>query len=916
MAQSPVSPSPVRRRSNQPTPAQAGGESRADPVWHSSSVDEVLAYLQTGLTGLPAAEAAERLALYGPNELQAVRRLSAWHTLAAQFQNVLILILLGATLISGFLGHTLEAAVITVIVLFAVLLGFIQEHRAGRALEALKKMAAPVARVLRDGLEITVASRDLVPGDVVLLRTGDRVPADARVTQAINLAVDESALTGESSAVEKRISALEDERLSLGDRKNMTYAGTLVAYGRGQAVVVSTGMSTEFGHVARLVETVEASRTPLQENLDRLGATLGKAALVVVALVVVIGLVRGLPAIEMFMFGIALAVAVVPEALPAVVTISLAIGVRRMVKRNALVRRLPIVETLGSTSVICTDKTGTVTKNEMTVRQLLAEEHLIEVSGAGYDPTGQFLDDGRTVAPSSAVAAMLRAAVLASDARLVTRDGRWHVEGDPTEGALLVAAKKAGLNPGDLTEEEPRTAEIPFTSERRRMTTLHTTAAGVIAYSKGAADEVLAGCTAQSRSGVDAPLTPSDCERIRAVEQRMAGEGLRVLAIARKSPASIEDAETGMTLLGLVAMMDPPRPEAREAVRVCEAAGIRAVMITGDHPLTASTIAKELGMLKNWRVVSGRDLEAMSDDDFKQQVADIGVYARVSPADKLRVVEAWQQRGQIVAMTGDGVNDAPALKKADVGIAMGITGTDVSKEAAGMTLLDDNFASIVASVEEGRIVFGNIKKYLMYLLSCNVGEIVLLAGAVIAGFPLPLSAVQILYVNLATDGLPALALAVDPPEKDLMRRKPRDPRIGIFTRPVVMMLLAAGLWSAFVNIALFTWLLRSGRPLSEVMALTFVTLVLIQFFNAYNCRSDRLSILHQPFANRWLNMAVGWEMVLLIVILDVPFFQRAFGTFTMSASDWMLTISLAFSIVPVLEVVKWMARRGWFGEVV
>ena len=897
-------------------PAGAGPGSERDPIWHSSSVDEVIAHLRTGPAGLAGAEAAQRLTVYGPNELKSVKRVSAWHTLAAQFQNVLILILLGATLVSGFLGHTLEAVVITVIVLFAVLLGFIQEHRAGRALEALRKMAAPVARVLRDELEITVPSRDLVPGDVVLLRTGDRVPADARVTQAVNLAVDESALTGESSAVEKRVAALEDERLSLGDRKNMTYAGTLVAYGRGQAVVVATGMSTEFGHVARLVDTVEASRTPLQENLDRLGATLGKAALVVVAFVVVIGLLRGLPVIDMFMFGIALAVAVVPEALPAVVTISLAIGVRRMVKRHALVRRLPIVETLGSTSVICTDKTGTVTKNEMTVRQLLVDEHVLEVSGAGYDPAGDLLEEGRRVAPPPAASALLRAAVLASDARLVTREGRWYVEGDPTEGALLVAAKKAGLNPGDLAEEEPRTAEIPFTSERRRMTTLHTTAAGVIAYSKGAADEVLAGCTSQLRSGREVPLTASDCERIRAVEQRMAGEGLRVLAIARKGSTSLEEAESAMTLLGLVAMMDPPRPEARDAVQVCEAAGIRAVMITGDHPLTASTIARELGMLKNWRVVSGRELEDMSDEDFKQQVADIAVYARVSPADKLRVVEAWQQRGQIVAMTGDGVNDAPALKKADVGIAMGITGTDVSKEAAGMTLLDDNFASIVASVEEGRIVFGNIKKYLMYLLSCNVGEIVLLAGAVIAGFPLPLSAVQILYVNLATDGLPALALAVDPPETDLMRRKPRDPRIGIFTRPVVMMLLAAGLWSGLVNIALFTWLLRSGRPLPEVMALTFVTLVLIQFFNAYNCRSDRLSIRQQPFANRWLNMAVGWELVLLILILYVPFFQRAFGTFSMTASDWLLTTALAFSIVPVLEVVKWMARRGWFGEVV
>jgi P-type Ca2+ transporter type 2C len=574
------------------------------------------------------------------------------------------------------------------------------------------------------------------------------------------------------------------------------------------------------------------------------------------------------------------------------------------------------VETLGSTSVICTDKTGTVTKNEMTVRQILADEHLFELSGAGYDPTGQVLEAGHIVEPPPGVRALLRAGVLASDARLVTRDGRWQVEGDPTEGALVVAATKAGLNPVDLNEQEPRIAEVPFTSERRRMTTLHTTTSGVVAFSKGAADEVLASCTSHVRSGEEVPLTEVGRERIRAVEQRMAGEGFRVLAIARKCCTSIADAESRMTLLGLVAMMDPPRAEARDAVQVCEAAGIRPVMITGDHPLTASTVARELGMLKNWRVVTGRDLEGMSDDDLNRNVADIAVYARVSPADKLRVVTAWQNRGEVVAMTGDGVNDAPALKKAEVGIAMGIAGTDVSREAAGMTLLDDNFATIVASIEEGRIVFGNIKKYLMYLLSCNVGEIVLLAGAVIAGLPLPLSAVQILYVNLATDGLPALALAVDPPELDLMRRRPRNPRVGIFTRPVVIVLLVAGLWSALVNTSLFTWLLLSGRPLAEVMAMTFVTLVLIQFFNAYNCRSDRLSAFRQPFANRWLNVAVGWELVLLVSILYLPFFQRAFGTFSMTAGDWILTTGLAFSIVPVLEAVKWMARRGWFGELV
>jgi Ca2+-transporting ATPase len=885
-------------------------------AWHTISIADAIEKLETSADGLTAAEAARRLESYGPNELQALATQSAWHTFFAQFQNALILILLSGTIISAFMGHTLEAVVITVIVLFAVLLGFIQEHRAGRALEALRRMAAPTAHVLRDGEETPVPARELVPGDVVLLRAGDRVPADARVTESVNLAVDEAALTGESIPVQKTVETYDDAGLPLGDRKNMTYAGTLVAQGRGHAVVVATGMSTEFGRIARMVETVEAGRTPLQENLDRLGATLAKAALAVVALVVVIGLMRGLPALEMFMFGIALAVAVVPEALPAVVTISLAIGVRRMVKRNALVRRLPIVETLGSTSVICSDKTGTLTKNEMTVRQVWSNECLYEVSGTGYDPAGSVLEGGHQVESTDAICAVLTAATLDSDARLVKRDGRHHIEGDPTEGALIVAAIKAGLNPDDLNKLEPRVSEIPFTSERRRMTTLHAVANGTVAYTKGAADDVLAGCTAMLSAGKEIALTSESRDRVSGVERRMAGEGLRVLAIARRSDASIENAENEMTLLGLVGMMDPPRAEAKAAVRVCQDAGITPIMITGDHPLTASAVAREIGILTNERVVSGRDLDTMTDADLRKSVADIAVYARVSPADKLRVVDAWQTRGEVVAMTGDGINDAPALKKADVGIAMGIAGTDVSKEAAGMTLLDDNFATIVAAVEEGRIVFGNIKKYLTYLLSCNVGEIVLLAGSVIAGLPLPLSAVQILYVNLATDGLPALALAVDPPEQDLMERKPRDPRIGVFTRPVVIMLLAAGLWSALVNVALFTWLLREGRPLQEVMAMTFVLLVLIQFFNAYNCRSDRLSILKSPFANRWLNLAVVWEVALLLAIIYVPFFQSAFGTFSLAPADWALTTALAFTVVPVLEILKWMARRGMFGELV
>jgi Ca2+-transporting ATPase len=884
-------------------------------AWHTLSIDDAIGRLGTRATGLDTAEATRRLQAHGPNELETLATQSAWHTLFAQFKNALILILLSATIVSGFLGHTLEAIVITIIVLFAVLLGFIQEYRAGRALEALRRMAAPSAHALRDGEETMIPARDVVPGDVVVLRAGDRVPADARVIEAVNLAVDEAALTGESTAVQKVNTSLDDAGLALGDRTNMTYAGTLAVYGRGHAVIVATGMETEFGRIARMVESVEAGQTPLQENLDRLGTTLAKAALVVVALVVVVGLLRGLPALEMFIFGIALAVAVVPEALPAVVTISLAIGVRRMVKRNALVRRLPIVETLGSTSIICSDKTGTLTKNEMTVRQVFADDRVLEVSGTGYDPTGAVLEVGRQVEPPRGVQAMLSAAALASDARLIVHDGRPQIEGDPTEGALVVAALKVGLKTADLNTQEPRVGEIPFTSERRRMTTLHTTSSGAIAYSKGATDDVLAGCTRQFRSDGEIPLTDECRRRVLEIERQMAGAGLRVLAVARKRNTSLEDAEREMTLLGLIGMMDPPRPEAKEAVQVCARAGIRPVMITGDHPLTAGAVAREIGVLNGERVVSGRELAAMSDEDLRRQVDEIAVYARVSPADKLRVVNAWQSRGQVVAMTGDGINDAPALKKADVGIAMGITGTDVSKEAAGMTLLDDNFATIVAAVEEGRIVFGNIKKYLTYLLSSNVGEIVLLAGAVIAGLPMPLTAVQILYVNLATDGLPALALAVDPPEPDLMQRKPRDPRLGIFTRPVVVMLLTGGLWSALVNITLFVWMLNSGRPLAEVMSMTFVSLVLIQFFKAYNYRSDHLSVFQKPFANKWLNIAIAWELILLAAILYVPFLQRAFATFSLSLEDWIITTAMAFTVVPVLETVKWMTRRGWFGEV-
>ena len=886
-----------------------------DRDWHTMTVDDIVAHLDSTAHGLTDAEAERRLAVYGPNALQAAHRTSPWTILLEQFKNILIIILLIGTVLSAFLGHGTEAIAIAVIVLFAVVLGFIQEYRAERAIQALQQMAAPTATAIRNEDTVTVPARELVPGDVILLHAGDIVPADGRLIDAINLQVEEAALTGESVPVEKDTAPRQNADLPIGDRRNMAYSGTTVTYGRGRAIVTATGAGTEFGRIAQLLQTVESGKTPLQENLDRVGRALAYAALVLVVIIVALGLFRGQPFLEMLIFGIALAVAVVPEALPAVVTISLAIGVQRMVKRNALVRRLPAVETLGSTSVICTDKTGTLTKDEMTVSTLFVAGQTWEVTGAGYEPHGEFRQQGTPTEPSAAVMALLTGAVLASDA-YITRseeDDRWHLHGDPTEGALVAVAGKAGLHKEALDDQHPRVAEIPFTSESKRMTTLHEFPEGAVAYAKGAPEIIVAACSRVVTEEGVVELDAARREAVLAATRAMANEALRVLAIATKPDAALESAEVEMTLLGLVGMMDPPRPEARSAIRKSEEAGIKVVMITGDHQVTAEAIARDLGLLNAGRIVTGADLQTMSDADLTREVEGIDVYARVSPEHKLRVVSALQERGHIAAMTGDGVNDAPALKKADIGIAMGITGTDVTKEAAAMTLTDDNFASIVAAVEEGRGIFDNIKKYLMYLLSSNIGEIGLLTAASLAGLPLPLTAVQILYVNLATDGLPALALAVDPPAANLMQRPPRDPRTGIFSRPVVTLMVVAGLWSTLINVSLFLWALRTDDGLVHAMTLTFVSLVLIQFFKAYNFRSDRESILRAPFANKWLNIAVLWELILLVLIVYLPVLQGPFGTATLPLTDWLIVIAAALTISPVLELTKWMLRRGWLG---
>lgn len=886
-------------------------------VWHSLSAVALYSTLESRSGGLTRAEAEERLLRYGHNELQGGDRVSPWSILASQFNNLLVIILLIATGLSLVLGHGVESIAIGVIVLFAVLLGFVQEYRAERAIEVLKKLAAPHAAAVRDGMERDIPARELVPGDLVLLRAGDRIPADVRLVEAVGLQVDESALTGESLTVAKTVDPLPGMDIPLGDRSNMAYSGTLIAAGRGQGMVVATGMSTEFGAIAGLLQSVDTVATPLQKNLDRVGHLLARAALVVVAVIVALGLLRGQPFIEMLIFGIALAVAVVPEALPAVVTISLAIGVRRMLARHVLIRRLAVVETLGCTSVICTDKTGTLTKNEMTVRMLVAGGSTFQVTGSGYDPVGDVLlaETGQSAPLSTAAQMLVKGGLLCSDADLVREEEtqRWRITGDPTEGALVVLARKTGLSRHDLAIEYPRVREYPFSSETKVMTTVHTSVEGLIAYTKGAPEIVLSRCTRWLSAHGVRPLEERDREFLTVTAQSMAEQALRVLAVAEKRGGDDLDVADELTLLGLVGMIDPPRPEAKEAVNVCRSAGIRPVMITGDHPITALAVGRELGLVTTGRLVTGVELDRMDDQEFARSVEEIEVFARVSPAHKLRVVNALQQNGHVVAMTGDGINDAPSLKKADIGVAMGITGTDVSKEASAMILTDDNFASILAAVEEGRTVFENIKKFLMYLLSSNVGEIGLMAGAALLGYPMPLSAVQILYVNLATDGLPALALAVDPPDANQMVHPPRNPRTGMFSSPVVLLMLLGGGWSALINLGLFIWAYHSGRPLAEAMTMTFVSLALIQFIKAYNFRSDRESVLKRPFANKWLNRAVAWELLLLPLTIYLPVLHGPFGTVNLPLIDWLVILGVSLTVSPVLEIGKALIRRGTWG---
>ena len=956
----------------------------AEP-WHSAHVDVLEQKLQTRLQqGLTPEEAAQRLAQMGPNELREAPRPPFWRLVLAQFTSFMVMILIVASVISALLGEPVEAIAIMAIVLLNAIIGVVQEGRAEQALAALKKLASPNAAVVRGGSRLTLPSRELVPGDIVVLEDGNYVPADVRLIESINLRIEEAALTGESVAVEKTAGARLEADIPLGDRKNTAFMGTLVTRGRGRGVVIGTGMHTQMGLIAQMLQTLESEPTPLQQRLDELGKQLGTVALLVCGAVFLVAAYRqtdlsvlttqGLgpyfttykeALAEFFLVAVSLAIAAVPEGLPAVVTITLAIGMREMVRRHALVRRLASVETLGAASVICSDKTGTLTQNQMTVTRLWVDDRVFHITGEGYDPRGEFRLDDQTVDLRQYPGALsaLWAGALSSDAFLETASEgdegpAYRLVGDPTEGAIVVAAAKGGTLKGELDSAYPRVAEVPFDSERKRMSTImdvvkphhddpsplddDAKAKGhrYVIATKGAPDVVLEHCTHYQRMDDEpVPLTDELRKRLLAANEAMAREALRVIGVAYRTVAETpadpnpDNVEHDLIFLGLFGMIDPPRPEAPAAVAKARHAGIRTIMITGDYPDTAAAIATSIGLLLPGRnVLSGSELEKMDDAQLVQALDTTDVFARVNPAHKVRIVEALKQRGEVVSMTGDGVNDAPALKRADIGVAMGITGTDVAKETADMVLTDDNFASIVAAVEQGRIIYSNIRKFVFFLLSSNVAEIMIIFLATLAGLPTPLTAIQLLWLNLVTDGAPALALAMEKGDPDVMDRKPRprlEPivhgpmRLGIVVQTIaqtgaVLTAFALGLlWHHGLGAV------AAGNPISALMAfdwtgvdvqtaetMAFVTLSLAELLRAFTVRSERLSIFQLGlFSNRYLIAAVGASLALLLLTVFVPFLQPIFNTHYLTGREWLVVVGLALVPAVAEEVTKWFLRR-------
>jgi len=871
-------------------------------------------------TGLSQNEIQQRLEVYGFNELDQSEESSPLMLLIGQFRNVMILVLLGAAALSGVVGEFLDAVIILVIVLFSALLGFVQEYRAERAVDALRRMLSPTTRVLRDGCQIEIPSIQLVPGDIVLLEAGDRACADIRLFEISSLRCDEAPLTGESEPVGKH-SEVVTEDAPLPERANTVFSGTTVTYGRGRGVVTGTGMESEFGRIAGEVATVELGKTPLEKRTAEISKWLAVIAFSVCGLVAGISVIRGAVTgtldldfvLTMTLFAVALAVAAVPEALAAIVTGALAIGMRSMAKKNALVKRMPAVETLGCTTVICCDKTGTLTRGEMTVRHILCGRQEVEVTGVGYAPEGELrIPSG--AGNGGALGQLLQAGLLCNDSDLVHEEDQWIIRGDPTEGALLVVAAKAGIQVGDSRAKYPRVGEVPFDSERKCMTTQHPSdEGGVISFMKGAPEVVLARCTSIAEGEAIRELTADDRRFILDRNEQMAGKALRVLALAYREsgdliPGDEETLETDMVFLGLVGMMDPPRSEASKAVETCIQVGIRTVMITGDHRLTATAIAREIGIYRDGdQVVDGEELSRMSEAELEQVVERVSVYARVSPMDKLKIVRAWKARGHVVAMTGDGINDAPALKQADIGVAMGIAGTDVAREAADMILADDNFATIVTAIEQGRWIYDNIKKYLVYLLESNIAEVIVIGGIVLMLGPdyLPLLPAAILYLNLATDGLPALALGISPPDPDIMDRPPRSPREGAFSWDVKSFLILA----VAIQVPVYYWIFFSHLDDWEhARTMLFFMFIGVEFVIALNCRSLTYSIFAVP-PHKWLVIALVWELVLIALLVQIPAVREAFGIAIPSLQDLMLISAMGLMVMSAIEVTKVLLRR-------
>jgi Ca2+-transporting ATPase len=903
---------------------------------HASDVDALVSLLRSDRArGLSAAEASERLTKLGPNELAESPPVPAWKKLVGQFKELVIWILIVAAVISGAVGEWVDTAAILAIVLLNGIIGFLQEEKAERALAALQKLSAPMAKVIRDGTLQSVAARDLVPGDRIELEAGDNISADARLIEAFSFRVQEAALTGESVPVDKDPSGVLSKSAPIGDRRNMAYMGTVAASGKASAVVTGTAMNTELGHIAGLLNRYEAEPTPLQRRLAELGRVLVVVCLLIVGIIFVLELVRGGKVLEVFLTSVSLAVAAVPEGMPAVVTMALAVGLQRMVKRNALIRKLPSVETLGSVTMICSDKTGTLTRNEMTVREVMAGGKRYEISGVGYAPRGEFRRAGKTSSNGSADPAeqpvtdprqepdLRQTLIIAARCNNASMEKRgdggesWQVIGDPTEGALLVLALKAGI-----TRESDGLSvvhEIPFDSERKAMSVIVRAKDGkTVMYSKGAPEVILTKCASEQRDGNAVPLSDNRRNEIMQTASEMASRALRVLALAyREQPHSKSDEyqEKDLVFSGLAGMIDPPRDEAKDAVLMCRTAGIRPIMITGDHPETALAIARELNVATgDDRVVTGQELDSTSDDDLTRQVGGISVYARVSAEHKLRVVKAWKSHGQIVAMTGDGVNDAPAVKAADIGIAMGVTGTDVTKEASDMVLTDDNFASIVNAVEEGRGIFDNIQKFVHYLLSCNTGEVLFMFFAALIGWPVPLLPIHILWINLVTDGLPALALGMEPPERDIMRRPPRPPREPVITWRRGLLILINGCLVAIVAAIGFGIDYRAHPDdIGHARTVAFCIMAFSQLFLSFSCRSHHYTMPQLGlFTNLYLIGAVVISGLLQLSVVTLPFAKRIFETETHPEWRWEMVFLLSLTPVTIIEVFK--LARAFYGR--